>query len=156
LLTFSTFICRIWKTKNWFFSLIVFGRTKVAIVFYILLCLPSDGSASQDWQSTVGWGDCWIRTQDCSFTIWCYYHWATTTPAKNCATEMCLGARERNCWGKSWIPEGRIRKRRGWSGILVIISSITGGRLVLAEKYSEIRGQRKKLWEQKQGMRQGS
>ncbi len=24
-------------------------------------------------QSTVGWGDCWIRTQDCSFTIWCCY-----------------------------------------------------------------------------------
>ncbi len=24
-------------------------------------------------QSTVGWGDCSIRTQDCSFTIWCRY-----------------------------------------------------------------------------------
>ncbi len=31
-------------------------------------------------QSTVGWGDCWIRTQDCSFTIWCHYQWATTAP----------------------------------------------------------------------------
>jgi hypothetical protein len=28
-------------------------------------------------QSTVGWGDCWIWTQDCSFTIWCRYQWAT-------------------------------------------------------------------------------
>jgi hypothetical protein len=61
-----------------FFSLIVFGGTKVPIVF-ILLCRRSedslqgsampDGSPSKDWQSTVGWGDCWIRTQDCSFTI---------------------------------------------------------------------------------------
>jgi hypothetical protein len=24
-------------------------------------------------QSTYGWGDCWIQTQDCSFTIWCCY-----------------------------------------------------------------------------------
>jgi hypothetical protein len=24
-------------------------------------------------QSIVGWGDCWIQTQDCSFTIWCRY-----------------------------------------------------------------------------------
>ncbi len=31
-------------------------------------------------QSTVGWGDCWIQTQDCSFTIWCRYQWATTAP----------------------------------------------------------------------------
>jgi hypothetical protein len=28
----------------------------------------------------VGWGDCWIRTQDCSFTIWCCYQWATSAP----------------------------------------------------------------------------
>jgi hypothetical protein len=52
-----------------FFSLIVFGGTEVPIV-YILLCRPSenslqgsailDGSPSQDWQSTVGWGDYWI------------------------------------------------------------------------------------------------
>ncbi len=31
-------------------------------------------------QSTVGWGDCWIWTQDCSFKIWCRYQWATTAP----------------------------------------------------------------------------
>jgi hypothetical protein len=52
-----------------FFSLIVFGGIEEPIV-YILLCHPSedslqesaipDGSPSQDWQSTVGWGDCWI------------------------------------------------------------------------------------------------
>jgi hypothetical protein len=29
---------------------------------------------------TVGWGDCWIWTQDCSFAIWCRYQWATTAP----------------------------------------------------------------------------
>ncbi len=39
-----------------------------------------DGSPSKDWQSTVGWGDYWIWTQDCSFTIWCHYQWATTAP----------------------------------------------------------------------------
>jgi hypothetical protein len=54
------------------FSLNVFGGTEVPIV-YILLCHPSedslqqsatsDGSPSKAWQSTVGWGDCWIRTQ---------------------------------------------------------------------------------------------
>ncbi len=75
------------KESILFFSLIVFGGTEVPIV-YILLCCPSedslqqsafpDGSPSKDWQSTVGWGDCWIRTQDCSFTIWCRYKWATT------------------------------------------------------------------------------
>jgi hypothetical protein len=74
--------------KN-FFSLIVFSGTEVPIV-YILLCRPSedslqgnaiqDGSRSKDWQSTVGWGDSWIRTQDCSFTIWCHYQWTTTAP----------------------------------------------------------------------------
>ncbi len=52
-----------------FFSLSVFDGTKVLIV-YIFLCRPSedslqwsaipDGSPSKDWQSTVGWGDCWI------------------------------------------------------------------------------------------------
>jgi hypothetical protein len=64
------------------FFLFVFGGTEVAIV-YILLYRPSEdslqqsaipeGSPSRDWQSTVGWGVCWIRTQDCSFTIWCCY-----------------------------------------------------------------------------------
>ncbi len=52
------------------FSLIVFDGTEVPIV-YILFCRPSedslqqipipDGSLSKDWQSTVGWGECWIR-----------------------------------------------------------------------------------------------
>ncbi len=63
----------------WFFTFIVFGGSEVPIVFYTLLCCPSeeslqgsaipDGSPSKDWQSTVGWGDCWIRIQDCSSTI---------------------------------------------------------------------------------------
>ncbi len=40
----------------------------------ILLCRPlEDSLQGSDWQSTVDWGDCWIRTQDCSFTIWCHY-----------------------------------------------------------------------------------
>jgi hypothetical protein len=40
---------------------------------YILLCRPSedslqcstipDDSPSKDWQSTVGWGECWIQTR---------------------------------------------------------------------------------------------
>ncbi len=68
-----------------FFSLDVFGGKEVPTV-YILLCRPSedslqqsaipDGSLSKDRQSTVGWGDCCIW----SFTIWCYYLWATTAP----------------------------------------------------------------------------
>jgi hypothetical protein len=71
---------------KYFLFLNCFSGTKVPIV-YILLCRPSedslqgnaildipDGSPSKDWQSTVGWGDCWILTQDCSFTIWCRYH----------------------------------------------------------------------------------
>ncbi len=37
-------------------NLIVFAGTDVPII-YILLC------PSKDWQSTVGWGDCWIWTQ---------------------------------------------------------------------------------------------
>ncbi len=59
---------RLYKIPN-FFSLIVSSGTEVPIV-YILLCRPSedslqgsaipDGSPSKDWQSTVGWGDCWI------------------------------------------------------------------------------------------------
>ncbi len=42
-------------------------------------------------QSIVGWGDCWIRTQDCSFTIWCRYQWATTAPkwATTAPTALC-------------------------------------------------------------------
>jgi hypothetical protein len=31
-------------------------------------------------KSTAGWGDCWIRTQYCSFTFWCRYQWTTTAP----------------------------------------------------------------------------
>jgi hypothetical protein len=57
-----------------FFSFIVFGGTEVPIVYILLSQGLPDGSSSKDWQSTVGWGDCWIRTQDCSFTIWCCYH----------------------------------------------------------------------------------
>jgi hypothetical protein len=70
-----------------FFSLIVFGGTEVPIV-YIFPLPPLRGQPATKshprWQpisgqqSTVGWGDCWIRTQDCSFTIWCHYQWATT------------------------------------------------------------------------------
>jgi hypothetical protein len=64
--------------KNVFFPLIVFGGSEVPIV-YILLCHPPedslqgsaipDGSPSKDWQSTVGWEDCWIQTQDCNFPV---------------------------------------------------------------------------------------
>ncbi len=72
------------------FSLDWFWWTTKPFFVYILLCRPSedspkwstvpDGRPSQDWQSTEGWGYCWIRTQECRFTIWCRYHWATTTP----------------------------------------------------------------------------
>ncbi len=31
-------------------------------------------------QFTVGWRDWGIQSQDCSFTIWCRYQWATTAP----------------------------------------------------------------------------
>ncbi len=36
-----------------------------------------DGSPSRKWQSTVGWGDCQIRTQDSRFSVWWRYQWAT-------------------------------------------------------------------------------
>ncbi len=74
--------------KNWsrtFFFLICFWWNRNSYCLYSPL-RPSedslqgntipDGSPSKDWQSTVGW----IRTQDCSFTIWCCYQWATTAP----------------------------------------------------------------------------
>ncbi len=101
-----------WRAQ-FFFSLIVFGGTEIPIV-YSLLCRPSedslqrstipDGSPSKDWQSTVGCGDCWIRTKDCSFTIWCCYQWATTAlneppllpqwattaPGHNCCHSLCF------------------------------------------------------------------
>ncbi len=75
-----------------FFSLIVFGGTEVPIILHFPLpplrgqptvkCHPrwQPISGLPSVQSTVGWGDCWIRTQDCSFTIWCCYQWATTAP----------------------------------------------------------------------------
>jgi hypothetical protein len=72
----------IWPVSLSFFPELFFGGITVPIV-YIHLCRPSedslqqsaipDGSPSQDWQSTVGWGDCWIPTKDCSFTIWSRY-----------------------------------------------------------------------------------
>ncbi len=41
-------------------------------------CLPGCRSlrTGSPWQA----GDCWIRTQDCSFKNWCRYQWATTAP----------------------------------------------------------------------------
>jgi hypothetical protein len=81
------------KTVIPFFFLNCFWWTEVPIVFHIFLCRPSedslqqsaipDGSQSKDWQSTVVWGDYWIRTQDCIFTIWCRYQWTTTTPCNS-------------------------------------------------------------------------
>jgi hypothetical protein len=76
-------------------GIIIFGLLNCfwwnrSLYYYILLCHPSEdslqgsaipvGSPSEDWQSTVGWVDCWIRTQDCSFTMGCHYQWATTAP----------------------------------------------------------------------------
>ncbi len=72
-----------------FFSLLFLVEQRPLFVF-ILLCRPSEdslqwstipeGSPSKGWQSTVGWGDCRIRTRDCRFTVWCQYQWATTAP----------------------------------------------------------------------------
>jgi hypothetical protein len=73
-----------------FFFLNCFGWTKGPFFVFILLCHPSedslqwsttqDGSPSKDRQSTVGWGDCQIRTRDRRFTVWCRYRWATNAP----------------------------------------------------------------------------
>jgi hypothetical protein len=38
-----------------------------------------DNRPWKDWQSTVGWGLCQIRTRDCRFIAWCCLHQATTT-----------------------------------------------------------------------------
>jgi hypothetical protein len=72
-----------------FFSLYCFGGTEALIVFLYLCCpledslqwktIP-DGSPSKDWQSTVGWGDYWIPSQDCSFNMWYPYQLVTTAP----------------------------------------------------------------------------
>jgi hypothetical protein len=63
------------------FSLIVFvGPETLLFIFssgapqmtaYSEESIP-DGSPSKGWHSTVGWGDCEIRTQDWSFTVWCH------------------------------------------------------------------------------------
>jgi hypothetical protein len=37
------------------------------------LTWPTSYLLNKDWQSSVGWGDCWIWTQDCGITIWCHY-----------------------------------------------------------------------------------
>jgi hypothetical protein len=57
-------------TMEIFFFLNCFLVEQKSLLFYILLCRPSedslqgsaipDGSPSKEWQSTVGWGDCWI------------------------------------------------------------------------------------------------
>ncbi len=72
------------------FSWIVFGGSPYCLYFPLLplrahptvKCHPRWQTISGQ-QSTVGWGDCWIQTQDCSVTIWCRYHWFTTAPIKN-------------------------------------------------------------------------
>jgi hypothetical protein len=84
------FVCCLVFVYVQFFSLNCFWWNSSPYCFYILLCRPSedslqgsdipDGSQSKDWQSTVGWGDCWIWTQDCSFIIWCRYQWSITAP----------------------------------------------------------------------------
>ncbi len=71
-----------------FFSLNCFWWTRGPFFVFFLLCrqwstIP-DGSPSKDWQSTVGWGDCRIRTRDCRSTVWCRYQWATTAPRRYC------------------------------------------------------------------------
>ncbi len=97
-----------------FFSLSVFDGTEVLIV-YIFLWRPSedslqwsaipDGSRpSKDWQSTIGWGNYWIRTQDWSITIWCRYQWATTAPlsALNCHIWL-IPTLSRHSWKHSLV-----------------------------------------------------
>ncbi len=56
-------------------------------------------------QSTVGWGDCWIRTKDCSFTIWCHYQWATTAPkSHHCSLESPLLPKVLGIHGEFFSP----------------------------------------------------
>ncbi len=69
----SKYIISEFSSYGIFFFFNFFGGTEVPIV-HILLCRHSedslqgsafpDGSPSKDWQSTVGWGDCWIQTQN--------------------------------------------------------------------------------------------
>jgi hypothetical protein len=76
--------------RELFFPRYCFWWTRGTFFVFILLCRPSEdslqwstipnGSPSEDWQSTVGWGDCRIQTRDCRFTVWCCYQWATTAP----------------------------------------------------------------------------
>jgi hypothetical protein len=64
-----------------FFFLIVFGGIEALIVFILLSPHREQPTVkyhprwqpSKDYQSAVGWVDCWIRTQDFSFTIWYNY-----------------------------------------------------------------------------------
>jgi hypothetical protein len=61
------------KVQVLFCFSIVFWWTRGPFIVFILPCRPSedslqwstipDGSPSKDCQSTVGWGDCWIRTK---------------------------------------------------------------------------------------------
>ncbi len=74
---------------GYLFFLNCFWWTRGPFLVFILLCCSSedslqwstipDGSPSKDWQSTVGWGVCRIRTGHCRFTVCCRYQWATTT-----------------------------------------------------------------------------
>jgi hypothetical protein len=70
------------ESGDLYFSFIVFDGLEVLFVYDLLfrpqrtayseVTIP-DGNPSKDWQSTVGWGVCWIRTQDCRFTVWHRY-----------------------------------------------------------------------------------
>ncbi len=73
-----------------FFPFIVFGWPEILLYIpvyssaapqrtaYSEVTIPG-GSPSKDCQSSVSWGDCWIQTRDCRFTVWCHYLWATIT-----------------------------------------------------------------------------
>jgi hypothetical protein len=65
--------------KKCFFPLIVFGGSEDPIVYVYSPLPPPRGQPTAKchprWQpilgqqSTVGWADCWIQTQDCSFPV---------------------------------------------------------------------------------------
>jgi hypothetical protein len=55
-----------------FFYLNCFWWSRSPYYFTFSSTVPQR-TAYSEVPSTVGWGDCWIRTQDCSFPIWCRF-----------------------------------------------------------------------------------
>ncbi len=79
-------VAKIWLKEHFFLNCFWWNRSPYCFLYFPLPPLRGQPTANchPRWKpisgqpSTVGWGDCWIWTQDCSFTIWCRYQWATT------------------------------------------------------------------------------